>query len=48
MAGAPQTYKKGTQDLSMHQDMYGWFWFLTKAGIIGVVLILVFMAYLFT
>jgi hypothetical protein len=48
MASAPQTYKKGNQDIGMNQDAFGWFWFWTKASIIGIALLLILLAYLFT
>jgi hypothetical protein len=48
MASAPQTYKKGTQDIAMNQDTFGWFWFWTKTGLIFIALLLILMVYLFT
>lgn len=48
MASAPQTYKKGSQDISMNQDTFGWFWFWTKTGIILTALLLILLVYLFT
>jgi hypothetical protein len=48
MASAPQTYKKGTQDLREQQATYAVFWALTKWGIVGVVVLLIVLAYLFT
>ena len=48
MASAPQTYKRGKQDIREQNATYELFWNLTKYGIVVVVLILVFLAYLFT
>lgn len=48
MASASQTYKKGSQDISMNQDAFGWFWFWTKASVIAIVLVMILLAYLFT
>jgi hypothetical protein len=48
MASAPQTYKKGNQDISMNTDAFGWFWFWTKASIIAIALVMILLAYLFT
>jgi hypothetical protein len=48
MASAPTTYKKGSQDIRAQQDTFALFWGLTKWGIVVVVLILVFLAYMFT
>jgi hypothetical protein len=48
MASAPQTYKKGSQDIRAQQDSFALFWGLTKYGIIVVVLTLIFLAYMFT
>jgi len=48
MASAPQTYKKGSQDIRENQATFGLFWFLTKWGIILLVLLLVAMAYFLT
>jgi Bacterial aa3 type cytochrome c oxidase subunit IV len=48
MASAPQTYKKGSQDIRVQQDSLALFWTLTKTGIIVVALTLILLAYLFT
>lgn len=48
MASAPTTYKKGSQDIRAQQDTFSLFWGLTKWGIVVVVLILIFLAYMFT
>ena len=48
MATAPQTYKKGSQDIRDNQATFGVFWTLTKWGIVVVALLLILLAYLFT
>ncbi len=48
MASAPQTYKKGKQDIREQQATFGLFWNLTKYGIVVVILIMLLLAYLFT
>ena len=48
MASAPQTYKKGSQDIRENQATFALFWALTKWGIIINVLLLIVLAYFFT
>jgi Bacterial aa3 type cytochrome c oxidase subunit IV len=48
MASAPQTYKRGNQDIREQQATFALFWGLTKWGIVVVVLTLIFLAYMFT
>ncbi len=48
MASAPQTYKKGNQDIREQQATFALFWGLTKWGIVVVVLVMIFLAYMFT
>lgn len=48
MASAPQTYKRGTQDISEQRSTFALFWGLTKWGLIVTVLLMIFLAYMFT
>ena len=48
MASAPQTYKKGKQDIREQNATFALFWGLTKWGTIIVILIMILLAYLFT
>ena len=48
MAQSPTHYKRGSQDIRAQLDTYGVFWALTKWGIIFVVLLMIFLAYMFT
>ena len=48
MASAPQTYKRGKQDIREHNATFALFWGLTKWGTVIVILILLLLAYLFT
>lgn len=48
MASAPQTYKKGTQDIRENQATFSLFWGLTKWSLVIIALILIFLAYMFT
>ena len=48
MASAPQTYKRGKQDIREQHATYALFWNLTKYGIVVVALLLILLAYLFT
>ncbi|MBP6014256.1 MAG: aa3-type cytochrome c oxidase subunit IV [Alphaproteobacteria bacterium] len=48
MASAPQTYKKGKQDIREQNATFALFWGLTKWGVIIVILIMILLAYLFT
>jgi hypothetical protein len=48
MASAPQTYKKGSQDIRDNQATFALFWGLTKYGIVVIALLLIFLAYMFT
>jgi len=45
MAAAPKSdYKRGSMDIREQQATYGLFWFMTKVGIVGCTLLLIFMA----
>ena len=48
MASAPQTYKRGSQDIRENQSTYALFWTLTKTSIILIVILMVVLAYAFT
>jgi len=48
MASAPQTYKKGNQDIREQQATFALFWGLTKWGIVLIALLMIFLAYMFT
>ena len=48
MASAPQTYKKGSQDIRSQQDTFALFWGLTKWGIIFIAITMIVLAYFFT
>ena len=48
MASAPQTYKKGSQDIRENRSTFELFWFLTKTGITLIVLLMIVLAYYFT
>ena len=48
MASAPQTYKKGSQDIRDNQATLALFWTLTKGIIIVVAIVVIVLAYLFT
>ncbi len=48
MAAAPQSYKKGSQDIRDQISTFGLFWALTKWGIICIIVLMVLLAYLFT
>jgi hypothetical protein len=48
MASAPQTYKRGSQDIRENRATFGRFWTLTKISIVVIALILILLAYLFT
>jgi len=48
MATAPQTYKKGSQDIRENQSTFGLFWRLTVWSIAIITVTLILLAYLFT
>lgn len=48
MAAAPSNYKRGSMDIREQQATFGLFWAMTKYGIIGNVLLLIVLAYMFT
>jgi len=48
MASAPQTYKRGSQDIRENQATFALFWGLTKWGLVLVALLMIFLAYMFT
>jgi len=48
MASAPQTYKRGSQDIRDNRATLALFWTLTKVGIVVIAVILILLAYLFT
>ncbi len=49
MAAAPKSdYKRGTMDIREQQATFGLFWTMTKVGIVGCTLLLIFLAYMFT
>ena len=48
MASAPQTYKKGSQNIRDNQETFALFWTLTKGIIIAVAIVMIVLAYFFT
>lgn len=48
MASAPQTYKKGSQDIRENVASLALFWRLTKWSIVLIALTMIFLAYFFT
>jgi len=48
MASAPQTYKKGSQDIRENVASFAMFWRLTTWSIALIALTLIFLAYFFT
>ncbi len=48
MASAPHAYQKGKMDLSEHQSTFALFWRWTKVSLIGIGLLLAWMAYFLT
>jgi hypothetical protein len=48
MASAPQTYKKGNQDISEQRESFALFWALTKWSLVVIAITLIFLAYFFT
>lgn len=48
MASAPQTYKRGSQDIAEQRATFALFWTLTKVSLIVIALLLIFMAYFLT
>ncbi len=48
MASAPQTYKRGSQDIRENKATFGLFWGLTKWSVILILLLMIVLAYFFT
>ena len=48
MASAPQSYKRGSQDIREQQSTFALFWGLTKWGLIVTIALMIFLAYMFT
>lgn len=48
MASAPQTYKKGSQDVRENKASFALFWTLTKGIVIVVAIVMIVLAYFFT
>jgi hypothetical protein len=48
MAAAPSNYKRGSMDIREQQATFGLFWGITKYGIVFLVLLMSFLAYMFT
>lgn len=48
MASAPQSYKRGSQNIREQQSTFAMFWGMTKWGIICVIALMILLAYLFT
>jgi hypothetical protein len=48
MASAPQTYKRGSQDIRENKATFALFWTLTKTAIILIAILMVVLAYSFT
>lgn len=48
MAAAPQSYTRGSMDIREQRSTFSLFWALTKYGIICTILLMVFLAYMFT
>lgn len=48
MANTPAHYERGKQDIREHQATFELFWWMTKVGIVAVVIIMVGLAYFFT
>jgi len=48
MAAAPSNYKRGSMDIREQQATFALFWGITKYGIVAVILLMVFLAYMFT
>lgn len=48
MASAPQTYKRGSQDIRENKATFALFWGLTKWSLILILLLMIVLAYFFT
>lgn len=48
MANAPKTYERGKMDIRQNRETFELFWSLTKWNIVGIVVLLLVLAYLFT
>lgn len=48
MASAPQTYKRGSQDIRENKATFSLFWTLTKTAIILIAIVMIVLAYSFT
>ena len=48
MAAAPSNYKRGSMDIREQKSTFGLFWAMTKYGIVGVAILMIFLAYMFT
>ncbi|MCE9521559.1 MAG: aa3-type cytochrome c oxidase subunit IV [Alphaproteobacteria bacterium] len=48
MASAPQTYKRGSQDIRENKATFALFWTLTKVSLIFLVILMALMAYFLT
>lgn len=48
MANAPQTYKRGSQDIRENRATFSLFWSLTKISVIVIAITLILLAYSFT
>jgi hypothetical protein len=47
MAKSPTNFKRGSMNIREHEATFAMFWSLTKFSIIGVILLMVLLAYLF-
>jgi Bacterial aa3 type cytochrome c oxidase subunit IV len=48
MANAPQSYKRGSQDIRENQATFALFWFLTKWSLVLILITMIALAYFFT